>query len=247
VTVMNEHVFDDLPRLLSGEAERSVVTTAAAHLRHCDDCRDELISALVAHAALMSAVRFAPDLAVLPTPLAGAPSSVPLSASLPDLSAVFAQVRAESDIEASGAHRRFARGRSLVLASAAVAVLGLAGGAIYVGERGDSSSPNGRSVALAAYGQGNSAASARLIGTDQMVLDASSLPALGAGRYYEVWLTNSARTSMAPVGQLDADGQGDFTVPSAEMASYAAIEVSVQNTDGVGSYSGLSVLRGTYE
>jgi hypothetical protein len=39
---------------------------------------------------------------------------------------------------------------------------------------------------------------------------------------------------------------GTFTVQNAEMTGYAAIEVSVQATHGVGSYSGVSVLRGSY-
>jgi hypothetical protein len=71
-------------------------------------------------------------------------------------------------------------------------------------------------------------------------------PALGAGRYYEVWLTNGARTSMAPIGVLGSDGTAEFRVPATEMATYAAIEVSVQDTNGVGTYSGHSVLRGNY-
>jgi hypothetical protein len=244
---MSEHVFDDLPQLLSGEADRRVVTAAAAHLRSCDDCRDELISALVAHAALMSAVRFAPDLATSPEPIESPIKAVHGGVPLPDLSAVFAQVRAETgteDAPAKGRLRPIARYRWL--AAAAVVLVGVAAGGILAAERSGSSQAPERSIALRAYDEGTSNATAKLVGSDQMRLDASSLPALANGRYYEVWLTNHARTAMAPVGQLNTSGMGTFTVPSSEMANYGAIEVSVQSTAGVGNYSGVSVLRGIY-
>jgi hypothetical protein len=242
---MTEHVFDDLPRLLSGDADRATVVGVAAHLRECADCREELISAVVAHAALMSSARFAPGLAAT-----GEPAVAPAPTQLPDLSPVFAQIRREvagEDAERAADIRPPRRAvRYGLAAAAAVVVIGLGGGGAYLAERSTSSSPASRSVALAAYGIGTSAATARLVGGDQMVLDASSLPTLGAGRYYEVWLTNGARTAMAPVGQLDAAGKGTFTVPVDEMTNYAAIEVSVQTTRSVGSYSGISVLRGAY-
>src|SRR5580692_832526 len=195
---MTEHVFDDLPQLLSGEANRDTVNAVAEHLRSCDDCRDELISALVAHAALTSAVRFAPDLAAAPEPTNEStkePTRDPVRAviALPDLSAVFAQVRAEADADAidslaehrAGPGHRAARARRYrLLAVAAVVILGLAGGAVAIADH-SSSGPSQRSVALDAYGVGTSAATAHLVGTNQMKLDASSLPELGAGRYYE--------------------------------------------------------------
>jgi hypothetical protein len=244
---MTEHVFDDLPQLLSGEADRGVVAAVAAHLRSCDDCRDELISALVAHAALTSAVRFAADLTISPETVPDRRRPAQRETPLPDLSAVFAQVRAESRSEITPIDRKPRRAvRYRLLAAAAVVVLAAAGGSIFLAERGNSNGPAARSVALAAYGQGSSLATAVLVGADQMRLDASALPQLGSGHYYEVWLTNAARTAMAPVGQLDAARKGAFTVPSAEMAGYGAIEVSVQTTASVGSYSGVSVLRGSY-
>jgi hypothetical protein len=45
---------------------------------------------------------------------------------------------------------------------------------------------------------------------------------------------------------LDADRKASITVPDSEMSTYAAIEVSVQDTAGIGAYSGHSVLRGSY-
>jgi hypothetical protein len=255
---MTEHVFDELPRLLSGDADRAAVAAVAAHLRECADCNDELISAVAAHAALMSSARYAPELA---NDAEQRQTLAPAAAEpLPDMSLVFAEIRRElAEAEHSPAPspeptpllsrtRPKARRRRTVqygLVAAAVSV-GLVGGGVYVADRATSHNPSARAVALDAYGIGTSAAGAKLIGGDEMVIDASSLPALASGQYYEVWLTNGARTAMAPVGQLDADGMGTFTVQNAEMTGYAAIEVSVQATHGVGSYSGVSVLRGSY-
>jgi hypothetical protein len=254
MTVMDEHVFDDLPQLLTGEADRSTVVGVGSHLRSCADCTDELVSAVVAHASLMSAVRFAPELAVSPEVLATVEgrhsSSTPV---LPDMSAMFAQVRGETGssralsgtVAKLGVKRMPVRYR--ILAAAAVVSLALAGGGVYLSEGNTStSSPTARSVALSAFDKGTTSGKAVLTGANGVQLDASSLPAPGTGSYYEVWLTNSTRTSLAPVGQLDTDGKGTFVIPANMLSTYGAIEVSVQTKTGDGSYSGTSVLRGSY-
>lgn len=262
---MNGHVFDELPQLLTGEADRATVASVAAHLRECDDCRDELIAAVTAHAALASAVRFAPEV-VAPERFdlahaAQSASETPSVAAPIDLSALFAQVRSEVADESaptvhegafpSGSRRHSVRRRdpnrtrrTWLSVAAAVVLLG-AGGATFLAVDG-SSGPPARNLALSAFDQGSTSATAKLIGDNQMKLDASSLPALAAGNYYEVWLTNDARTAMAPVGVLDASRKASITVPATEMGTYDAIEVSVQQTASVGAYSGHSVLRGNY-
>ncbi|HEY7048263.1 MAG TPA: hypothetical protein VH373_13680 [Jatrophihabitantaceae bacterium] len=70
-------------------------------------------------------------------------------------------------------------------------------------------------------------ATAKVSGGDRMRLDATALPGPGAGKLYEVWLTNAARTQMYPVGSLGAERKGAFTVPPELMNAYSAIEVSV--------------------
>jgi hypothetical protein len=238
---VNGHVFDELPQLLTGEADRATVASVSTHLRECEDCREELIAAIAAHAALMSAAKYAPELADAGRTMSSVQPSSDELPEVPDLSAVFAQIRGEvADNAKITRHPR----RIWLVAAAAVLVLGLGGTGAYLAT--SSSSQPSRALSLQAFGEGTSSASAKLIGTDQMTLDASSLPALPAGRYYEVWLTNGARTSMAPVGLLAADRTARFTIPSSEMSSYAAVEVSVQDTSGIGTYSGHSVLRGTY-
>src|SRR5579864_7241802 len=105
---MTEHVSDDLPRLLSGEALREDVATAAAHLRTCVDCQQELVSAVAAHASLVSAQRFAPEVAWRSETALERPPARPL----PDLTAVVAQVREEA-VATLARRRRFSRSRLL--------------------------------------------------------------------------------------------------------------------------------------
>ena len=79
-----------------------------------------------------------------------------------------------------------------------------------------------------------------------MRIDASSLPRL-AGKGYEVWLTDSGRTRMKPVGWLGSDGKATLSVPTDLMQRYSDIEVSVQDVDAPSyQYSNVSVLRGEY-
>ncbi len=237
---MSEHVFDELPLLLSGEADRSTLTSAAAHLRGCEDCRQELIAAVVSHASLLSAVHYAPELAEH-FPPAGA--DLEPAAELPDLSAMFAQIRAEAQPPPS-VHRAHRTSVRWLLAAAAVVLVGGGATAAVLATHGSSTAT--QSVALEPYDRGTSAATVRLVDGREMKVDAASLPALGTGQYYEVWLTNAGRTSMAAVGQLNHARQGDFEVTSSVMATYSAVEVSVQRTSTTGSYSGVSVLRGSY-
>jgi anti-sigma-K factor RskA len=156
---------------------------------------------------------------------------------------VFAQVRAEASNPAPTSHpHRAWRGRWL--AAAAVVGLAVGGGAVaastQLGGR-----PSARTVQLAAFGAGTVPATAKVIGGDEVTLDAASLPSPGAGKLYEVWLTNSARTRMYAVGSLGANRTGTFTVAADLIGTYNSIEVSVQPLND-SAYSGVSVLRGAY-
>jgi hypothetical protein len=249
---MSAHIANDVPRLLTGEATRDEVLTAAAHLRTCVDCQLELVSAVVAHASLTSAQRFAPEIvAGLPRNLfapdaetedAEADEEVQPAQALPDLSAVFAQVRKE----AAQPRRLPSRIRGRYLAAAAAVVV--AGGAAtvgYVAASGGSSSPT-RTVQLAAYDRGETNGTATMAGTDQMRIDAAGLPQL-TGKRYEVWLTNAARTRMQPVGWLGPNDMAAMTVPDDLLHRFDHIEISIQPVDASNyDYSGSSVLRGGY-
>jgi hypothetical protein len=248
---IDQHIYDEIPRLLTGEADRSVVHGAAAHLRQCEDCTEELISAVVAHASLASAVRYAPEVVTgfVAEPTVAEPETG--REALPDLSAVFAQVREEAGQQSAtgprdtteGRPRRSGVGRRLAVA-AAVAGLAVGAGGAYAAQHVHST--GGRTVAMGAYGIGHTDATATVRGDQQIQLNASSLPAPAPGEYYEVWLTDAARQHMAPVGPLDPKGKGTFEVSSSLVDTYSAIEVSVQSAESTGAYSGLSVLRGSY-
>jgi Anti-sigma-K factor rskA len=231
------HVAEDLPLLLTGDAPREAVQAAADHLRGCDDCRQELVAAVTAHAALTSAHRFAADL-VTPSSVSPGGANPPL----PDLGTVFDQVREEV------AARPPRRSRVRVFAATAVAAGVLLGaGAVALVELGAGSGSGAHNVALAPFGAGKVAAKATLDTNGRMSIDATALPALDATHRYEVWLTDDTRTRMQPIGWIDTDGTTQLTVPRNLLQSYRDIEVSVQQVDAATYvYSGTSVLRGMY-
>ena len=234
---MTPHIADELPALLTGEASRDVVRAAAGHLRECEDCRQELVAAVVAHASLASAQRFAPEvMASLTETAADAP------ADLPDLSAVFEQIRADAAAETA----RPRRSRARVYAAAAVAAGVLVGGGAIALVELNGSTSNATTVALAAFGTGTADGKVTVAG-GRMNVDATALPRLDASHRYEVWLTDTSRTRMQPLGWIDTDGKAQLTVPANLMSQYRAIEVSVQQVNAPNyTYSGTSVLRGTY-
>jgi hypothetical protein len=222
---MSQHISDDLPLLLTGEATRDDTLAAAAHLRTCPDCQQELVSAVVAHASLSSAQRFARDLVA------------PDESTLPDLEAVFATAREEAQPARPARHR--------LLAVAAAAVV-LAGGGVTIAETvGSGGGHSGRAVVLDAFGVGTHAAQATIGGSGSMRIDASSLPKLDRQHVYEVWLTDPARTRLQAVGTISNDNQAQLTISPKVMSQYSAIEVSIQGVRQP-AYSGLSVLRGSY-
>ena len=247
---MISHISDELPRLLTGDAPRDVVLAAASHLRTCEDCRQELVSATVAHASLTSVRRFAPE-AVGHRPAAETAPADASAAPLPDLSAVFAQVRQEAadqpepTVEATPARSR-SRLVGLTIAAAAAGIL-IGAGVVATANHVSSSHPAGHSVALAAYDTGSTTAKATIGSNGVLTVDATALPAPDASHRYEVWLTNGARTQMQPVGWVGADGTAKVSVPGDLLSRFSDIEVSVQNVGATTyDYSGTSVLRGAY-
>ena len=229
------HIVEDLPLLLSGEASREQTQEAAAHLRECDDCRQELVNAVVAHAALTSAQRFAPEL------LAAVGDDAEDGRPLPAFEPLRAAIAAEP-ARPAGSHGW--RRRGVLVAAAAVIATG-GGTALGLGLSGGTHAA-ARTVALDAFGVGHSTGRATMSG-EKMSVDAASLPRLDAEHRYEVWLTNSARTRMQPVGWIGSNGTANLTVPPALVSSFGAVEVSVQSVDAPSyDYSGTSVLRGSY-
>lgn len=241
---MSTHIFDELPLLLTGEADRATVALAADHLRECEDCQQELVSALIAHASLSSAARFAPELrALLSTDAAEDRPAEP--ARLPDMTPIFEMAKQEARAPRhSVAPPRARSRRARWIAVAAVAGVLVGGGAVLAVQN-LGGSPT-RTVELAAFDQGQVAASAKLVGSNEVQVDASSLPTPGSGTNYEVWLTDTARKSLQPVGWVGSDGKTKLQIPSSLLDKFTNIEVSVQKISNPYTFSGTSVLRGSY-
>lgn len=234
---MSEHVSDDLPQLLTGDATREVVMRAAAHLRTCPDCQQELVSAVVAHASLTSAHRFAPEMVSSDQPAA---EEEPDPGPLPDLSSLFAQARQDAEEQAA----RPARNRRRLVAVAAAAAVVVGGGATVAAITLSGPDSTTRSVAL--EGVGGTHDTKVQIADGSMRLDASALPALGAKHQYEVWLTSKDFARKQSVGFID-DGarSATFSVPQKVMSQYNDIAVSVQEVHQT-AFSGQVVLHGRY-
>ena len=263
---MSTHISEDIPRLLTGEADRVTVLAAAEHLRGCPDCQHDLVSAVVSHAALTSARRFAAEV-VLGTdpstvePDAGrsattrtrpvrqsgavvgtAPSSASTAVTLPDLSDVFATVRQEASAATAKPRRR----GQLAAVAAAAAVVAASGGVAAVTLAHHHDQPSTRTVALAAYDIGKHPATIKIRGNQTLQVDASALPRPDAHHFYELWLTAGPKDAPQPVGQIGDDNTAQLTVSPKVLGHYNAFQVSVQRT-GQTQFSGTSVLRGAYE
>lgn len=243
---MSGHISDELPRLLTGDANRDEVMAAAEHLRTCPDCQQDLVSAVVAHAALTSARRFAPEI------VSGDTEDEPtgtehgaVAAPLPDLSSVFAQARDDAARPARTAGAARHRRRLVAVAAAAAVVVG-GGGTIAALELGSSSSST-RSVALEPFLQGKAQdAHARVtIGNGRLQVDATKLPRLDATHVYELWVTDRDRRNMSPVGTFST-GKVDLTADHKVLSQYNDFEVSVQKINQINRYSGISMVRGQY-
>ena len=241
---MSTHISDDIPLLLTGEAQRDTVLAAAAHLRVCADCQQELVSAVVAHASLTSAQRFAPEIVAQTTGRDDDELPEPTSLELPDLSAVFSRAREEAAVP----KRRAGASRGRLLAVAAASAVVLAGAGVLVaniGSDGSSSTASSCTARLAAFQHGTAPASVKVVDNGTLRVDATKLPRLDAGHVYELWLTDGARTKMQSVGLIGNDNRAQLTVNPKVMAQYSDFEVSVQRTNQT-PYSGISVLRGSY-
>lgn len=243
---MSAHISESLPRLLTGDATRDETLAAAEHLRGCPDCQDELVSAVVAHAALTSAHRFAPEIVAAELgededQYSGEGTARPAD-HLPDMSAVFAQVRTDA-VRPAGPGRQ--SGRRWLLAAAAAVVF--AGGGIAAGELvGSGTAPHATAttVTLRPVGGLRSPATATVSG-GTMRVDATALPKLGADRQYEVWLVATGGTQPRPVGYVGANRTATLPVPQPVMARYDSIAISIQKTDQV-QFSGDMVALGHY-
>jgi hypothetical protein len=249
------HVADELPGLLAGECDRAQTLRLAAHLRACPQCREELVSVVVATGILRATVRAeqAPSPAIWPWPAvsptpADSPSPHPSSsestsspgAGAPDTPEWLTRATRKGPAGWSPRRRLAALAAAVVIVAGAVAAgLGLSTSGAPVTNRAALhalKAPAGAHGAVTVTGAS---------GARQVQVSTDGLPAPGQGHYYEVWLLDPATLKMLPMGALAPSGQATFGVATGLMAGYSAVDVSLQANNGNPVHSATSVLRGT--
>jgi anti-sigma-K factor RskA len=268
---MSEHVHEELPLLLTGEADRQTVEAVGAHVAECSECCQALRSLVLAFSAITSAKRLEPEL--LPGAHMWDEPATDEPSELPDLSAMFARIEAEAAAAGGPAEgrpeapspeqprpaapparhaehpresERRRRGRVVLAGLAAAACIALGAGVTYAVEHHTAAAPTAQVVHLEPFDIGRTSGTAKIIGSDKIQLDAPSLAQLGTTHFYQAWLTNAARTQLLSLGPLGPDGTGNYTLSTHLIETYSAIEVSVQPVNGNPAFSGISVLRGSY-
>jgi hypothetical protein len=229
---MHDQIVTDLPALLRGELGHTRLAEVVEHLETCDACRLELVAAAQGHSAVTAAVRtLRPEGGRATAPGAhdtAAPELPPL---------------------AHHHHRRWSRWprwqQGLVAAAAAVAL----GVVVLVGLNRESapSGPVQTAPLSAVTGAGSGEVTMRSPGrSTYMTIRTRGLGAAGPGHFYYAWLLDPATNKMLPLGQVGADGMATFEVDSGIVASYHAVDVSLQSDNGNPGHSDTSVLRAQY-
>ena len=254
------HVADELPALLAGECGREQTLALAAHLRACPECRDELVSIVVATGVLRAAARAEQT----PSDRAFAFPSAPLTSAEPATSpesATSAEPATSSEPAApetpewltsitrrEPGHRRPPRHRRRLAAVAAAVVIAAGAVAAGLGLSGGGPAPVARAALhplqapAQASGQVTVTAAADARDVD---ISTAGLPAPGPGHYYEVWLLDPATLKMMPMGDLPPSGHARFSVAAGLTEGYSAVDISLQANNGNPAHSATSVLRGT--
>jgi hypothetical protein len=80
----------------------------------------------------------------------------------------------------------------------------------------------------------------------RMRLDPETLPEARRGQFYYAWLFDPETDKMLPLGQVTPGHVATFDIPESLLASYSAIDVSLEADDGDPGHSVTSVLRATY-
>lgn len=233
----------DLVALVRGELTNAEVMAGDDHLVTCAQCREELLDTVVSHALLARAGRTLGRDA-LPAQASDA-AGLPV-ASAPALPAYVAPAR------------RSPRGRLALLAAAAALVVGgaTAGVLAWTGDdAGDGGvprpTPDQSLVAAPLDALDGSAARGEVSmrphdGRTELTLSVADLPAAGASDYYYAWLLDPATDKMLPLGQVDARSGATFDLDDSLVASYSAVDLSLEADDGDPAHSVTSVLRGSY-
>lgn len=228
---MTTHYEEELFALLSGELDHEETLKVVGHLRECGECTSELISVAVAFGSLRATQRVerllrgevAETGIEVPSPFEGLASQPPLTLT-------------------SRRVTPLAR-----WAAAAVLLVALVVGVSFAFAR-TSSAPVSATAVLRHLDSSRSVKGlATVRSSDQaqlMDIVTSGLPAAPANHFYEVWLLQPATNKMLPVGLLSPSGRGTYSVASAMMSQYSAVDISLQVNNGDPAHSKVSVLRG---
>lgn len=218
---MSEHL--DLFGLLHGELDNTETIAAGDHLATCTTCQEELADAVVGHSLLTRASRTL-------GPTDEAPVPPPLTRPLPPV-------------------RR--RGRVLLAAAAAVVLAAAVTGAVWWRDADTRTPARGVEAALSPLSATESGdGRVRMVEDDghtRMTVAVRDLPAATSGEFYYAWLLDPSTNKMLALGLVDPDRGVTFDLDDALIASYSAIDVSLETDDGDPAHSDTSVLRGTYE
>lgn len=220
----------DLAGLLTGELDSGEAVVAGVHLETCEQCRAELVEVAVGHALLRRSARTLGD--------PGRPQDLP---SLPP---------------APSPPRGRRRAALTVAAAAVVGVLVGGAATVVLTQREETPSvapsPAPAPVAVAPlepYGEvapavgGEVELYAAEPGHTQVRIRTADLSPAGSDSFYYAWLLDPATDKMLPLGQVGPEG-GSFDVADSILASYSAVDISLEEDDGDPGHSVTSVLRG---
>lgn len=218
---MGEHPVD-LSGLLRGELSNAEVVSTSDHLERCASCREELAELAAGHSLLVAASRrLGPDV-LEPAP----PPSLP---PMP----------------------RRRSGRWVMVAAAAALVIGpVAAGVAVRSDTGPDEESRPFATATLEPVEGSATGVVLMAhgarSTTRMTIETDALPTLDEGRFYYAWLLDPRTNKMLPLGQVGPGDAASFTLADDLLASYSAVDVSLQEDNGDPAHSVTSVLRASY-
>jgi anti-sigma-K factor RskA len=220
---MSEH--PDLFGLLHADLGNAEAIAAGDHLAGCRTCQEELAEAAVGHALLTRAGRaLGPVPTAQPTQRAALPPPRPAR-----------------------------RWRSAVAVAAAVVLAAGLTGAVLARNDGAGTAPVARGVdaSLTPLSPDESGeGTVRMVehdGRTRMTFALDDLPSTSSDDFYYAWLLDPSTNKMLALGLVGSGDRASFDLDDALVASYSAVDVSLESNDGDPAHSATSVLRGSYE
>ncbi len=246
--------YDDVTLALLALGEPDATPDSEAHLATCEHCRRE-VQSLGAAASVGRRVQ-ADDVPVAPAPEVWdrivreleQPVAEPVVTEQPVIAEPVAPVT-ELRPRTTGWRR------ALPLAAAAAVGLVVGSGAMYAATRDTAAPPvvaqppqPVASASLKPFDDPTASGTAviRQASTAQrtVTVTVTGLPER-PGAFYEVWLMDPSNAHLVALGVLDSSGHGQFAVPAGlDLASYSAVDVSLQPMNGSPLHSGDSPVRG---